>query len=69
MAPVSLPEVSFDRHPDSYRHWRLRLDGPIARLDLDVDPGGGIRLGYELKLSCTTPRSACGSRIPKCARW
>ncbi|QWF81553.1 2,3-epoxybenzoyl-CoA dihydrolase [Amycolatopsis sp. CA-230715] len=48
MAPEA---VSFDRHPDSYRHWRLRVDGPIAWLDLDVDSGGGIRPGYELKLN------------------
>ncbi|MPY85927.1 MAG: hypothetical protein GEV00_22270, partial [Actinophytocola sp.] len=44
-------EVSFDTHPDSYRHWRLELDGEIARLVLDVDENGGIVPGYELKLN------------------
>jgi benzoyl-CoA-dihydrodiol lyase len=44
-------EVDFDRHPDSYRHWRLRVEGPIAWLELDVDPAGGLREGYELKLN------------------
>jgi benzoyl-CoA-dihydrodiol lyase len=43
--------VSFDAHPDSYRHWRLRVDGDIAWLILDVDEQGGIAPGYELKLN------------------
>jgi benzoyl-CoA-dihydrodiol lyase len=43
--------VSFDAHPDSYRHWRLRIDGEIAWLELDVDEQGGIQPGYELKLN------------------
>ncbi|MQA60667.1 MAG: benzoyl-CoA-dihydrodiol lyase [Actinophytocola sp.] len=45
------PEVSFDRHPDSYRHWRLRVDGPVAWLAMDVDEDGGLVPGYELKLN------------------
>jgi benzoyl-CoA-dihydrodiol lyase len=43
--------VSFDAHPDSYRHWRLRVDGEVAWLVLDVDEQGGIQPGYELKLN------------------
>ncbi|MBC8369796.1 MAG: benzoyl-CoA-dihydrodiol lyase [Planctomycetes bacterium] len=43
--------VSFQVHPDSYKHWRLNVDGDIARLSMDVDPDGGIRPGYELKLN------------------
>src|SRR3954468_19433001 len=43
--------VSFDAHPDSYRHWRLRIDGEIAWLELDVDEQGGLVPGYELKLN------------------
>jgi benzoyl-CoA-dihydrodiol lyase len=43
--------VSFDAHPDSYRHWRLRVDGAVAWLALDVDEQGGIVPGYELKLN------------------
>ncbi|EHR49471.1 benzoyl-CoA-dihydrodiol lyase [Saccharomonospora marina XMU15] len=45
------PAVSFDRHPDSYRHWRLRVEQPVAWLELDVDPEGGLVPGYELKLN------------------
>ncbi|HEV8561216.1 MAG TPA: 2,3-epoxybenzoyl-CoA dihydrolase [Actinophytocola sp.] len=45
------PVVSFDAHPDGYRHWKLRLDGEIAWLMLDVDEAGGLVPGYELKLN------------------
>ena len=44
-------EVSFDAAPDCYRHWRLRFDGDVAWLLLDVDEQGGIVPGYELKLN------------------
>jgi benzoyl-CoA-dihydrodiol lyase len=48
---AALPEVTFDRHPDSYRHWRLRIDPPMAWLEMDVDSDGGLVPGYELKLN------------------
>ena len=47
----SVPEVSFDRHPDTYRHWKLRVEGPVAWLEMDVDEQGGLVPGYELKLN------------------
>ena len=43
--------VSFDRHPDSYRHWRLLIEPPVAWLEMDVDENGGLVEGYELKLN------------------
>jgi benzoyl-CoA-dihydrodiol lyase len=46
-----MADVSFDAHPDSYRHWRLRIDGAVAWLVLDVDEHGGIVPGYDLKLN------------------
>ena len=50
MATVTtVPVVDFDTHPSRYRHWRLQVDGQVARLVLDVDPDGGIVPGYELK--------------------
>ena len=49
--PPELPAVSFDRHPGSYRHWRLRVDGPVGWLEMDVDEHGGLVPGYELKLN------------------
>ncbi|MEU8149955.1 2,3-epoxybenzoyl-CoA dihydrolase [Nonomuraea sp. NPDC048901] len=45
------PEVSFDTHPDRYRHLRVEYDGEIARIVLQVDEHGGLVPGYELKLN------------------
>src|SRR5437763_660189 len=47
----TVAEVSFDAHPSTYRHWRLEVDGVLARLVLDVDEHGGIVDGYDLKLN------------------
>ncbi len=44
-------EISFDTHPDRYKHWKLHLDGAVARLTMDVQRDGGLREGYELKLN------------------
>jgi benzoyl-CoA-dihydrodiol lyase len=46
-----MTKVSFDRDPASYRHWHLRVEPPIAWLELDVDEHGGLVEGYELKLN------------------
>ncbi|MEQ9815557.1 MAG: 2,3-epoxybenzoyl-CoA dihydrolase [Azospirillaceae bacterium] len=43
--------ITFDRHPDTYRHWSLAVDGEVATLTLDVDEAGGLKPGYELKLN------------------
>ncbi|MFC4271080.1 benzoyl-CoA-dihydrodiol lyase [Sneathiella chungangensis] len=43
--------ITFDRHPDNYRHWRLSVDGPVATLTLAVDEDGGLVPGYQLKLN------------------
>jgi benzoyl-CoA-dihydrodiol lyase len=43
--------VTFDTHPDHYRHWRLSFDGPIATLTMDVNEGAPLRPGYALKLN------------------
>ncbi len=43
--------ISFDTHPDRYRHWTLKVDGQRATLTMNVDPKGGLREGYELKLN------------------
>ncbi|HEY2062625.1 MAG TPA: 2,3-epoxybenzoyl-CoA dihydrolase [Amycolatopsis sp.] len=43
--------VTFERHPDRYRHWRLTVDDDVAWLEMDVDEQGGIVSGYELKLN------------------
>ena len=43
--------IDFRTHPESYRHWRLGVDGAIATLALDVDEGGAIAGDYTLKLN------------------
>ncbi|TVQ86770.1 MAG: benzoyl-CoA-dihydrodiol lyase [Deltaproteobacteria bacterium] len=43
---------SFAAHPSAYRHWTLRLDGPVARLALNIDERNGLRPDdYLLKLN------------------
>ena len=48
---ISHLKCGFDTHPGRYRHWKLRLDGNIAWLVLDVAENGGLVPGYELKLN------------------
>jgi benzoyl-CoA-dihydrodiol lyase len=43
--------ITFDTHPDRYKHWRLSFDGSVATLTLDVAEDGGIKPGYKLKLN------------------
>ncbi|MAZ02588.1 MAG: benzoyl-CoA-dihydrodiol lyase [Sneathiella sp.] len=43
--------ITFDRHPDNYRHWNLSVDGAVAMLTLSVDEDAGIVPGYQLKLN------------------
>lgn len=43
--------IRFQTHPDQYKHWSLSFDGDIATLAMNVDPEGGQREGYELKLN------------------
>jgi benzoyl-CoA-dihydrodiol lyase len=45
------PPVDYETHPDRYRHYRVRYDGVVATLALDVDEDAGIRPGYTLKLN------------------
>jgi len=44
MAPVR-----FETHPDSYIHWRLEIEPPVARLVMDVQEDRPLRPGYPLK--------------------
>ncbi len=45
------PPLSFNTHPDRYRHLRLSIEGPIARLRLAIDEDCGAAPGYQLKLN------------------
>jgi benzoyl-CoA-dihydrodiol lyase len=43
--------IDFQTQPGQYRHWRLRIDGRVAYLDMGVDPAATLNPGYELKLN------------------
>ena len=45
------PPVEFETDPQRYRHWRLEIQGEVARLVWDVQEAGGLRPGYALKLN------------------
>src|SRR3989344_630859 len=52
--PMTTPaptRVDYRTDPTQYRHWALAVDGPVARLSLDIAEDGGIRPGYKLKLN------------------
>src|SRR6058998_2282104 len=43
--------ISFETSPEKYRHWKLEVDGAIARLIMDVREGEPLRPDYKLKLN------------------
>jgi benzoyl-CoA-dihydrodiol lyase len=43
--------VDFATSPDVYRHWKLKFDGGIAELIMDVDETATLFDGYSLKLN------------------
>src|ERR1700709_918428 len=43
--------IDFQTDPSRYRHWKLEIDGDIAKLSMDVDENGGLFEGYQLKLN------------------
>src|SRR2546422_1666822 len=43
--------VDFRTDPSKYKHWKLRVDGAVATLAMDVQEDGGLRPGYDLKLN------------------
>ena len=53
--PVETEEIvgriDFASSPQQYRHWRLEVDGPVARLTMRVQEDAPLHPGYELKLN------------------
>jgi len=43
--------ILFDAAPESYRHWKLKVDDRVATLLMDVNEDVGLRPGYKLKLN------------------
>ena len=69
MAETSKPqaEIDFQRHPSSYVHWKLKIEGDVARLTMDVqeeralDPENVLKLnsydlGVDLELADSVQR-------------
>jgi len=50
MNPANTP-VDYQTHPDQYKHWSLKFEGPVATLVMAIDEDGGLREGYKLKLN------------------
>jgi benzoyl-CoA-dihydrodiol lyase len=43
--------IDFTTGPDSYKHWKLSFNAPVATLAMDVDEDGGLKSNYKLKLN------------------
>ena len=43
--------VEFQTDPSRYRHWKLKVDGDVATLIMDVDEDAPLFEGYQLKLN------------------
>jgi benzoyl-CoA-dihydrodiol lyase len=43
--------IEFQTQPERYRHWKLKLDGEVAELVMDVDETAPLFEGYQLKLN------------------
>jgi benzoyl-CoA-dihydrodiol lyase len=43
--------INFQTSPEQYKHWQLSIDGPVARLSMDVQDDQTIAGGYKLKLN------------------
>src|SRR6188474_379950 len=43
--------IDFQTDPARYRHWKLKFDGDVATLTMDVDENAGLFEGYQLKLN------------------
>ena len=44
-------QVVYETDPGQYRHWKLKVDGDVATLSMDVNEDAGLRRGYKLKLN------------------
>ena len=43
--------INFQTSPDQYQHWKLKIDGPVAQLSMDVQEDQTLAEGYKLKLN------------------
>ncbi|HEV8169592.1 MAG TPA: 2,3-epoxybenzoyl-CoA dihydrolase [Pyrinomonadaceae bacterium] len=45
------PEILFQTSPEQYKHWRLEVEGAVAKLSMDVQEDETLAEGYKLKLN------------------
>jgi benzoyl-CoA-dihydrodiol lyase len=50
-SPADTPSITFETHPDVYKHWKLSYDAAVATLSMDVREDAGLRSDYRLKLN------------------
>src|SRR4028118_288945 len=43
--------INFETTPETYKHWKLSIDGAIATLTMDVQEDETLAEGYKLKLN------------------
>jgi benzoyl-CoA-dihydrodiol lyase len=43
--------INFETSPEAYRHWKLKIDGHVATLSMDVQEDATLFEGYKLKLN------------------
>ena len=43
--------INFETTPESYKHWKLAIDGAVATLSMDVQEDETLAEGYKLKLN------------------
>src|SRR5207245_5761612 len=43
--------INFQTSPEQYKHWKLTIDGEVARLSMDVQEDATLADGYKLKLN------------------
>lgn len=43
--------INFQTTPNEYKHWKLEIDGAVARLSMDVQEDETLNEGYKLKLN------------------
>src|SRR5438309_1379528 len=43
--------INFQVSPDEYKHWKLSIDGAVAKLSMDVQEDETLAEGYKLKLN------------------
>ena len=43
--------INFQTSPETYKHWKLSIAGPVATLSMDVQEDQTLAEGYKLKLN------------------